>query len=257
MKITIFTLFPKMISGFMEESIVRRAQEKGLIDIHIVNLRNYALDSYGTVDDRPYGGGAGMIMRIDVLKKALDDVTRLNKAEKKKIVLTSARGIPFRQGKAKELSLLDNVVLIAGHYEGIDERISQYVDEEISLGDFVLTGGEIATAAIADATVRLIPGVLKKDEATEEESFFEVAVEELFEAVGKHPFFRHLDLNNSTHVRLLEYPQYTRPSVFEGKKIPDILLCGDPKKIRQWRLKQAFKLTLVHRPDLLDKQENR
>ena len=268
MKISIVTLFPKMIEGFLNESIVKRAQEKGVVEIEIINLRDFAIDSYGTVDDRPYGGGAGMILRVEPIYKVLSKIFNSpfilqgkqfsifnkksnSKNQKVKTILTSAKGKQFNQTKAKELSKLDNIIIIAGHYEGVDERILDYVDEEISLGDFVMTGGEIAAVAIVDSIVRLLPGVLKKENATEEESFFEVSIDELNSTVGKNNILENLVLKGRTSIKLLEYPHYTRPEEFEGKKVPEILKCGDPKKIRQWRLKQALVQTLTKRPDLL------
>lgn len=212
-----------MISGFIEESIIKRAIEKKLVTVEIVNIRDFAEDKYGTVDDRPYGGGAGMVMRVDVLDRALTKA----KADKSKVFLTTPKGKPFDQSKAIELSKEENIVIIAGHYEGVDERIMDQVDEEISLGDFVLTGGEIAAAAIADAVIRLIPGVLKKDDAT---------VNETFNIQGK---------------KLLEYPHYTRPEEYKGKKVPEVLLGGNHKDIEEWRMKKSVEETKKKRPDLL------
>jgi len=275
MKITILTLFPKMISGFFEESIIKRAQDKKLVDIELVNLRDFSIDDYGTVDDRPYGGGAGMIIRIDVIYKALESVISSearNPAKRKLrslrsldssssstpqndrrwVVLTSPKGKTFNQEKAIEYSKLDHLIFIAGHYEGMDERILDYVDEEISLGDFVMTGGEITTAAIVDSIVRLIPSVLKKEKATKVESFFTISVKYLTEIIGKNKILNNLKKKKIETVHLLEYPQYTRPEIFNNKKVPEILLSGDHKKIEDWQIKKAFEGTLKKRPDLLD-----
>lgn len=242
MKISIVTLFPKMISGFFDESIIKRAVDKKLVEIEIVNLRNFAIDDYGTVDDRPYGGGAGMIIRVDVVHKAIKSVipTEVEGSKKKDssvvslprndrgwVVLTSPKGKQFSQKKAENYSKLDHLVIIAGHYEGVDERVLNYVDEEVSLGDFIMTGGEIPVAAIVDSVVRLLPGVLKKDEATKNETF------------------------NIDCKKLLEYPQYTRPEDFKGLKVPKVLLGGNHKKIEEWRLKKAKEETRKKRPDLL------
>jgi tRNA (guanine37-N1)-methyltransferase len=224
MKISIITLFPKMISGFFEESIVKRAVEKKLVEIEIINLRDFAIDDYGTVDDRPYGGGAGMILRVDVIHKAISKI----KKQKSKIVLTSPKGKIFDQKKAQGYSQLDHLIIIAGHYEDVDARILDYVDEEVSMGDFILTGGEIPASAIVDSIVRLIPGVLKKDKATINESF------------------------NINDKKILEYPQYTRPEEFMGKKVPEVLLKGDHKKIEKWREEKSIEETRKKRPDLLD-----
>ncbi len=233
MKISIITLFPKMISGFFEESIVKRAVEKKLVEIEIINLRDFAIDDYGTVDDRPYGGGAGMIIRVDVIHKAISNIkyqiskTQI-KNQKEKIILTSPKGKIFDQKKAQEYSKLDKLIIIAGHYEDVDARVQDFVDEEISMGDFILTGGEIPASAIVDSIVRLIPGVLKKDKATINESF------------------------NINEKKILEYPQYTRPEEFMGKKVPEVLLKGDHKKIEKWREEKAIEETKLKRPDLLD-----
>ncbi|MCX6730741.1 MAG: tRNA (guanosine(37)-N1)-methyltransferase TrmD [Candidatus Roizmanbacteria bacterium] len=251
MKITIITLFPKMIEGFIADSIIKRAQNKGLVEINLVNLRDFARDSYGTVDERPYGGGAGMVLCVDVLKKSLDSIT--TSEQKPHIVLTSAKGSLFNQKKAQDYSQLKHLVIYAGHYEGFDERFSDYIDEEVSLGDFIMTGGELTAATICDAIVRLLPGVLKKENATTEESFFICKVEDLQKIMGDDLTLSSLQKKGIKEIRLLEYPQYTRPEEFEGKKVPEILLSGDPKKIKAWQLKKAFELTLQRRPDLLDK----
>ncbi len=226
MKISILTLFPKMIAGFFEESIIKRAQEKGLVEIETINLRDFAIDDYGTVDDRPYGGGAGMILRVDVIYKALQKIKTTK--QNSKVILTSPKGKVFNQKKAQDYLQLDHLVIIAGHYEDVDARVLDFVDEEVSMGDFVLTGGEIPAAAIVDSVVRLISGVLKKNEATRQESF------------------------NIKNKKLLEYPQYTRPENFMGKKVPKILLSGDHKKIENWQIKKAYEETSKKRPDLLE-----
>lgn len=245
MKISIITLFPKMIIGFFEESIVKRAIEKKLVEIEVINLRDFSIDDYGTVDDRPYGGGTGMILRVDVIHKALSKITNNKlqitnplrseasqiKNSKFKIVLTSAKGKLFKQEKAKEYSKLEHLIIIAGHYEGVDERILSFIDEEVSLGDFIMTGGEITSAAITDAIVRLIPGVLKKEEAT---------IQETFSINGEN---------------LLEYPQYTRPENFQGLKVPEVLIGGNHAAIEKWRLKMANEETIKKRPDILDSKK--
>jgi len=231
MKISIITLFPKMIKGFFEESIVKRAVEKKLVEIEIINLRDFAIDDYGTVDDRPYGGGAGMILRIEPLVNSLKTVFKedslLEGQSSRRTVLTSPKGKQFSQERAQEYSKLNHLVIIAGHYEGVDERVLNYIDEEMSMGDFIMTGGEITAAAITDSVVRLIPGVLKKKEATIEETF------------------------NINKKKLLEYPQYTRPEIFKGFKVPKVLLGGNHKEIETWRLKKAKEETCKKRPDLL------
>ena len=252
MKITIITLFPNMISGFFNESIVKKAQEKGLVEIELVNLRDFAIDSYGSVDDRPYGGGAGMVMRADVVYAALERCNvKTSKGSKYRTLLTSPRGIRFSQKKAEEYSTLEHIVIIAGHYEGIDERVSDYADEEISLGDFVMTGGEMTAAVITDAVVRLLPGVLKKDTATAEESFSYASIIRIIEAVGENETLTALKKKGVDRVRLLEYPHYTRPEDFMNKKVPEVLLSGNHKEIEKWRIQKAFEETLKRRPDLL------
>lgn len=259
MKITVLTLFPKMIEGFFAESIIKRAIDKALVKIEIINIRDWAEDKYKTVDDRPYGGGAGMVLKIEPIHKALSSIFRIPNSQfpiskqvpKSKIVLTSARGKTFNQNKAQEYSKLQNLIIIAGHYEGVDERVLDYIDEEISLGDFIMTGGEIAAAAIADSVVRLLPGVLKKETATEQESYSYYSIKHLIEYLGENDILGNLKKNGVEKVRLLEYPQYTRPEEFQGKKVPEVLLNGNHREIETWRLKKAFAETLAKRPDLL------
>lgn len=256
MKITIITLFPKMIEGFFQESIVRRAIDKKLLELEIINLRDFATDKYGSVDDRPYGGGAGMILRADIMYEALRKVFSFQFSVFKQIpntktILTSAKGQIFNQKKAINYSKLEHLIIIAGHYEGVDERVSGMVDEEISMGDFVTTGGEIPAAAIIDSIARLIPGVLKKEAATKLESFFTVSIDRLIEIIGEEPLLQGLKDKGVKYVTLLEYPQYTRPVEFNGLKVPAVLLSGDPKKIEAWQIKKAFEITLAKRKDLL------
>ncbi|OGK15244.1 tRNA (guanosine(37)-N1)-methyltransferase TrmD [Candidatus Roizmanbacteria bacterium RIFCSPHIGHO2_01_FULL_39_12b] len=255
MKITIISLFPEMIRGFLNESIIKRAQEKGKVTIKTINLRDFGEGAYKQVDDRPYGGGAGMILMVSPLAKAIKKSKIKNQKIKikKKIILTSPRGKKYSQEVAQEFSKLDDLTIICGHYEGIDERVVDYVDEEISLGDFVMTGGEIAACAIIDSVVRLIPGVLKKTEATAEESFFDVSTEELLKLIPDDGDLLNLFKKNIKKVKLIEYSHYTRPVDFGGDKVPEVLLSGDHKEIQNWRIKQAFLLTKKRRPDLLRK----
>jgi tRNA (guanine37-N1)-methyltransferase len=228
MKIDIVTLFPKMFESPFAESIIKRAINKGIIDLKIHNLRDWAVDSYGSVDDKPFGGDVGMLIRPEPVYKALktlcpSDISLKKGNLKRKIVLMSARGKRFDQKKAEELSKLDNLILIAGHYEGFDQRISDFmVDEEISIGDYVLTGGELPAMIITDAVSRLVPGVLGKDESSQIESWSEIDID------GKK-------------VRTIEYPQYTRPQEFNGYKVPEVLVSGDPKKIKEWQMEQIKK----------------
>jgi len=212
MKFDIITLFPEMFKGVFDNSIIKRAQEKGLVEIKYHQMRQWAWNTYGAVDDRPYGGDVGMLIRVDVVDKAIKSLKSKN--QKSKIILTSARGRRFEQKDAKRLAKEENIVIICGHYEGFDERVSNLVDEEISIGDYVLTGGEIPAMIITDAVTRLLPGVLGKDESSQIESF-------------------------SGPERLIEFPQYTRPVEYNGQKVPEVLLSGDPKKIKEWQEKQV------------------
>ncbi len=224
MKIDIITLFPKMFSGPFDESIIKRAQEKGLVEIEIRNLRDWAVDKRGTVDDRPFGGGPGMVIKPQPVFDAVESLKSKSKKQKAKIILLTPQGQPFNQQTAQHLSKSDHLILICGHYEGVDERVREHlVDEEISIGDYVLTGGELPAMVVTDAIVRLIPGVLEKPEAIKQESFSP----------------------------LLEAPQYTRPENFKGWKVPEVLLSGNHQEIAKWRKEQALKRTKERRPDLL------
>ena len=254
MKISIITLFPEMLAPFFDDSIIKRAKEKGAVEIELINLRDFALDAHGTVDDRPYGGGAGMVLMVEPIVSAINKVkSEKLRVKSSKIILTSAKGQVYSQKKARELVKFDHLIIVAGHYEGVDERVIAHIDEEISIGDFILTGGELPAAMIVDSVVRLLPDVLKKEEATQEESFFEVTLDELIEICGSDPALIKLKLKGKKKVRLLEYPHYTRPPVFEKMGVPAILMTGDHAKIQRWRIKQAYKETCEKRPDLLDK----
>lgn len=228
MKIDVLTLFPKMFNSPFEESIIKRAIKKGLVEIQTHNLRDWAIDDYGSVDDKPFGGDVGMLIRVDVVYKALEtlcpsDISLKKGNSKTRIIMMSARGKKFDQAKAEELSKLDHIVLLAGHYEGFDQRISDYmIDEEISIGDYVLTGGELAAMVVIDSVSRLIPGVLGKDESSKAESWSESEID-------------------GQKIRTVEYPQYTRPRDFMGKTVPEVLLSGDPKKIKEWQTEQVRK----------------
>lgn len=232
MRIDILTLFPKMFVGPFEESILRRARDKSLVETHIHNLRDWASDKHKTVDDRPYGGGVGMILMVEPLDKALKELKLKVTSHESRVVLLDPGGTPFTQKKAQEFAKLDHLILIAGHYEGVDQRIKEnLIDEEISIGDYVLTGGELPAMVVVDAIVRLIPGVLEKPEATQFESFS-------------------LPTSHLSHPTL-EYPQYTRPESFQGWKVPKVLLGGNHKEIENWRVKKALEKTKKLRPDLL------
>jgi len=223
MRIDIITLFPKMFKGPFDESMIKRAQEKGLAEIKIHNLRQWAKDKHKTVDSRPFGGGPGMVLMFEPLYEALKKLRRA----KSKVLLLTPQGKVFQQKTAQNLSKEAHLILVCGHYEGVDERVRKYlVDEEISIGDYVLTGGELPAMVVIDTLLRLVPGVIEKPEATKEESF-----------QGKK----------------LEYPQYARPANFHGRKVPEILLSGDHQKIKKWRHKKALERTRQRRPDLFEK----
>lgn len=229
MLISIITLFPEVFEPILNSSILKRAQQKGKVTFKLINLRNFGEGKHQVVDDRPYGGGAGMILRTDILARALTFIIKHDTAVSRLIILTSASGKPYKQKKALSFSKLDHLIIICGHYEGVDQRfIDKYVSEEISIGDYVLTGGEIPAMVILDSIVRLIPGVLEKPEATTDESF-------------------------STN--LLEYPQYTRPDTFEGTKVPEVLLSGNHVEIAKWRQQQSLKKTKKVRPDLITQRD--
>lgn len=229
MKITIITLFPEMFPPILSASILGRAVKKGLMEYQLINLRDFGEGVHQIVDGRPFGGGPGMVLKADVLASAWKSITK-EKNSKVKTVLMSASGNTFNQSKAQQLTEVDHLIIVCGHYEGVDQRfIETYIDEEISIGDYILTGGELPAMVILDAVVRLIPQVLKKEEATQEESFSLVTE------------------------GLLEYPQYTRPTVFEKKKVPAILLSGNHQEIKKWRKQQSLEKTQQVRPDLISK----
>ncbi|MDP4178007.1 MAG: tRNA (guanosine(37)-N1)-methyltransferase TrmD [Bacillota bacterium] len=217
--INILTLFPEMFDIF-NHSIIGRAINKDIINIKTFNIRNYTLDKHRKVDDYPYGGGAGMVMAV---QPVADAIKAVNSEGKGKVIFLGPRGKTFNQEMAKSLSKEDNLIFLCGHYEGIDERIYKYVDMEISLGDFVLTGGEMACIPIVDCICRLIPGVLSSSESFTEESFYN---------------------------GLLEYPQYTRPEVFQGEKVPEVLISGHHENIRKWRRYKSLMITKEKRNDL-------
>ncbi len=223
MRFDILTLFPDMFGGPFGESIIRRGQDKGLIQIVLHQIRDYTVDRHRTVDDAPYGGGAGMLMKPEPLAAAIEAVKKLNTDAP--VLLTTPRGNPLTQKLAQELSLSPGLIIICGRYEGIDERIHQhYVDHEISIGDYVLSGGELAAMVLVDTVTRLVPGVLGSDESAATDSFSD---------------------------GLLEYPQYTRPPEFNGLAVPAPLLSGNHAEITRWRREQSLKRTAERRPDLL------
>ncbi len=223
LRIDIITLFPDIFFGPLGESIVGRAREKGLIEINTVNLRDFTHDKHATVDDTPYGGGPGMLMKPEPLFEAV----RSLKTERSKVILTGPRGERFTQKTAQQIASSEShIIFICGHYEGVDERVrTALADCEYSIGDYILTSGNLAAMVMTDAVARLIPGVLGDDQSGVDESFGESG--------------------------LLEYPQYTRPPVFEGMEVPGILLRGDHEAIRKWRSAQAWNETVRRRPDLI------
>jgi len=220
MKIDVVTLFPKMFESPFAESMIKRAMDKKILELNLHDMRKWAWNDYGAVDDKPFGGDVGMLIRANVINNALTSIkSKVLKSKSLKVILTSARGKRFTQKKAEDWSKLDNLVIVCGHYEGFDQRIGDYlVDEEVSIGDYVLTGGEIPAMVMIDAVTRLIPGVLGKDESSKVESFSKK------EVGGKIK-------------RVIEYPQYTRPRDFMGHLVPEVLLSGDPKKIKEWQEK--------------------
>lgn len=222
-KFTVLTLFPEMFAP-VRESILKRAQDQDLIQVELINFRNYALTKHKNVDDVPYGGGAGMVLKPEPLFAAVRDLPSAH--GKRRIILLSPQGQVFNQELAKSWSQADELVFLCGHYEGFDERIRPLADEEVSLGDFVLTGGELAAMVMIDAVARLVPGVLGETASFEEDSH----------SAG-----------------LLEYPQYTRPPEFEGMKVPEVLLSGHHARIESWRRKESLRRTFLKRPDLMEK----
>ncbi len=224
MKIELLTIFPEMFESFLSASIIGRAREAGLLDIHATDIRPYSQNKHKNTDDYPFGGGAGMLMLAQPITDAMKAVTRPPFQGKR--IYMSPRGVPLTQALAQQLSQEERLVILCGHYEGVDQRVlDKYIDMEISVGDYVLTGGETAAMVLIDCVSRLVPGVLGSTESAGDESF--------------------------SNDGLLEYPQYTRPRVFEDMEVPEVLLNGDHKKISQWRREQALLATARMRPDLL------
>lgn len=239
MQITILSLFPQTILPFLNNSILKQAQQKKLASFNLINWRDFAIDKHKTVDDHPYGGGAGMLLMIEPIVKAL------RFAEKKfgpayKILL-SPQGQLWDQAQARQTvkKQPQHLLLLCGHYEGFDERILEYIDEQISIGDYVLSGGEAAAIVLVDSLVRLLPGVLKKEAATVEETFMQIDKNELFELTKDKTVLK----QPGKKISLLEYPQFTKPEVFEGKAVPKVLLSGNHQQIHKWRLTKAWEKT--------------
>ena len=222
MKIDILTLFPNMFDGVFQESILKRAIEEGKVEINLINFRDYTLDPHKKVDDTPYGGGAGMVLTC----QPIFDCVKSIRKEDSKVILMTPDGIPYKQKMAYDLSHKKHLIIICGHYEGFDERIRSICDLEISIGDYVLTGGEVPAMVLVDSITRLLPGVIKEDSHLE-------------------------DSFNENY--LLDYPTYTKPRVYEGMEVPEVLLSGDHKKINEYRYNESLKRTEERRPDLLKK----
>jgi tRNA (guanine37-N1)-methyltransferase len=253
MRFEILTIFPEIFRGFFEHGVVSRAQKTGLVEIGVHDLRGFTHDRHRTVDDRPFGGGEGMVLKIEPLSEALEALgvrpvsERADEPRQREaVVLLSAQGRTFTQGVARELAGLDRIVLICGRYEGVDERVNElYCDSEISIGDYVLSGGELAAAVVLDATMRLLPGVLGNEASSEFESF----------GAGDASITTDVDgVPRSQHGAggLLDYPHYTRPAEFHGVTVPDVLMGGDHAAVRRWRRQQQLRKTLRNRPDLLE-----
>ena len=223
MKIDILTLFPSMFEPFLNESIIARAIQNKKVEIKIHNIRDYTLDKHNRVDDYPIGGGEGMVLMIEPIYRALQDL----KTDDSYILMMTPQGKPYQQSHAYELSMKKHLIILCGHYEGFDERIRSLVDEEISIGDYVLTGGELPSMVVADSIIRLIDGVIEKES----------------------------HINDSFHNHLLDYPVYTKPIDFMGMKVPEVLLSGHHKNIANWRLEQSIKKTKERRPYLLEKSD--
>jgi tRNA (guanine37-N1)-methyltransferase len=226
-RIDVLTLFPEMFEGPLSESILRQAREKGLLEIELTNIRDFATDKHRTADDYQYGGGSGMVMKPEPIFRAVEDVRKSAAGRgRSATILLSARGRLFDQDLAAELSEMDHLVLICGRYKGVDERVAALATHEVSIGDYVLTGGELAAAVVVDAVSRLVPGVLGDIESAETDSFFE---------------------------GILGPPTYTRPEEHRGERVPEVLLSGNHERIRRWRRERALEATLARRPDLLEK----
>lgn len=228
MRIDVITVFPNMFNDFLSESILKRAQDKNLVHVEMWDLRHFASDKHKTVDDYPYGGGAGMILKPEPIFKAVEKIKKRNLKKESKIIFMTPQGEPYSQQKARELSEIEHLIFICGHYRGIDERIVQaLVTDEISIGDYILTGGELPAAVVIDSVVRLLPGVLGDSDSAEGDSFSKDR---------------------------LDHPHYTRPAVFRKMQVPDVLLSGHHARVHAWREEKAHERTVDRRPDLLSEK---
>ena len=225
MLIDVITLFPEMFSGPFGDSIIKRAVDNGILEINFTQLRDFSFDKHKHVDDSPFGGGSGMVLKPEPMYRAVRHVLASHENLTRRIIITDPAGKTFTQSKAKELALYERLIFICGHYEGFDARIYDLADELISIGDYVLTGGELPAMVIIDAVARMLPDVLGASDSATTDSFFE---------------------------GILSYPQYTRPRDFEGKLVPDVLLSGNHAEIRKWRMQKALEITKLRRPDLLE-----
>ncbi|MBU0630024.1 MAG: tRNA (guanosine(37)-N1)-methyltransferase TrmD [Candidatus Margulisbacteria bacterium] len=221
MRVDVLTLFPEMFQGPMSESLIQKAREKGLLNLRVINIRDFALDKHKTADDTPYGGGPGMVMKADIVAQA---IRSLKMEANKKVILLCPTGEKLTQAKVNQLARFEQLVFVCGHYEGIDERVAPMIDEKVSIGDFVVTGGELPAMIVIDAVARQIPGVVKEVSSVEGDSFF---------------------------AGWLDFPSFTKPETFEGAKVPEVLLSGHHAQIKRWRKKAALQKTLFQRPDLL------
>ena len=259
MKFEIVTIFPEFFRGPLEHGIIRRAREAGLVEVEVVDLRDFTHDRHRTVDDRPFGGGEGMVLKPEPLFECLEArglaprEARLAGTSGESVVLLSAQGKRFDQAVAEQLAALDRVVLICGRYEGVDERVNDFLaDCELSIGDYVLSGGELAAAVVVDTVTRLLPGALGNEASARQESF---CVGGLRKAASPAEGERALPSSTCASGGLLDYPHYTRPAEFRGMAVPEVLVSGDHEQIRRWRRRVALEKTLRNRPDLLQEAE--
>ena len=258
-QIDIITIFPDFFRGPLDYGIIRRAREVGLVKIEARDLREFTRDRHRTVDDRPFGGGEGMVLKPEPLFESVEALKLVPREEraaaKQSVVLLSAQGTRFDQNLAAELALLERLVLICGRYEGVDERVGTYLaDREVSIGDYVLSGGELGAAVIADAVARLLPGAVGNEASTRQESFF-AGPDSGNEAWSDKSVRPTRADSTCASGGLLDYPHYTRPADFRGMKVPDVLMSGDHDEIRRWRRRSALEKTLRNRPDLLDRTQ--
>ena len=254
MNFHIMTLFPEMVSGGLNTSIIGRAVEAGIIQVEAINIRDYSTEPHGHVDDYPYGGGAGMVMQAqpiyDCYKKIIDRISASGSG-KPRVLYTSPAGRVFDQQMARELARENDIIILCGHYEGVDQRVLDIMEaEDVSIGDYVLTGGELASMVMVDAISRMVPGVLTNEMSGEDESFSKVSPGEEFTKKGRKEVYGELAKEES--LTLLEYPQYTRPEEFMGLRVPDVLLSGHHANIEMWRRKKSLERTRERRPDLLE-----